>query len=594
MTRFAVLMAALLAVAWTPGPLAAQSSPAAAMMRLLKSGRVPEDRIPTLLELVGSRGTSEDLAYIYQQCLADDGYQGDVRLKALDVLANAAENRQVKPEADLAGLSALIAPAAGKPTDARTQLAAIRLAGVWKVDALSDSLSSLADSDNRAVRQAAIDALVAINSEASRSALEKLTAANQRLAVRYRGAAALATLDPKATAKLAAELLAAGTAEVDPAPLIDAFLNHQGGSDLLAAALAGKQLPEEAAKLALRHMYAVGRSDGPLAKILGEAAGVGEEPPPPTNEEIRQLVAEVIQNGDPARGEMIFRRDDLSCMKCHAVSKAGGEVGPDLSPVGATSPPDYLIKSILLPNEAVKEAFLTHIVITDEGKIYQGIITDRNDERIILKEATGEQRSIPTASIDEMTEGPSLMPKGLTRFLTRAELVDLVRFLSELGKPGPYGIRTAATMQRWRAMAPQDERLTTDVPDSETFSERVLSAPEGQWFPVYAKVAGGLPLDEVAARLKGDVLYLRGEFDVTAAGNVGFEVEHDGPFAIWVDDEPFGSQAQFDTAMEPGRHSVTLRVKAASQPGSQAAKELRLTLVKPSGSQAQFTVVDGR
>src|SRR5690606_6225463 len=159
-----------------------------------------------------------------------------------------------------------------------------------------------------------------------------------------------------------------------------------------------------------------------------------------------------------------------------------------------------------------------------EGKIYQGIITDRNDERIILKEATGEQRSIPTASIDEMTEGPSLMPKGLTRFLTRAELVDLVRLLSELGKPGPYGIRTAATMQRWRAMAPQDERLTTDVPDSETFSERVLSAPEGQWFPVYAKVAGGLPLDEVAARLKGDVLYLRGEFDVTAAGNVGFEV----------------------------------------------------------------------
>jgi len=265
-----------------------------------------------------------------------------------------------------------------------------------------------------------------------------------------------------------------------------------------------------------------------------------------------------------------------------------------LSPVGATSPPDYLIKSILVPNEAVKEAYLTHIVITDDGKIFQGIIVDRNDERIIIKEASGEQRSIPVASIDEMTEGPSLMPKGLTRFLTRAELVDLVRFLSELGKPGPYAIRTAATMQRWRAMAPHDERLTAEVPDSETFSERVLSAPESQWFPAYAKVAGWLPLEEIAARLKGDVLYLRGEFDVTAAGAVGFQVEYDGPFTIWVNDEPFGSQKEFNTQLEPGRHSVTLRVTGAGQPGSQAANELRLTLVKPAGSQAQFTVVDGR
>ena len=73
MKRFAVLIAALLVAAWMAEPLAAQSSPAAAMMRLLRSKRVPEDRIPTLLELVGSRGNGEDLAFIYEQCLADDG-----------------------------------------------------------------------------------------------------------------------------------------------------------------------------------------------------------------------------------------------------------------------------------------------------------------------------------------------------------------------------------------------------------------------------------------------------------------------------------------------------------------------------------------
>ena len=36
------------------------------------------------------------------------------------------------------------------------------------------------------------------------------------------------------------------------------------------------------------------------------------------------------------------------------------------------------------------------------------------------------------------------MPKGLANLMTRAEFLDLVRFLSELGKPGPYAIRPDA------------------------------------------------------------------------------------------------------------------------------------------------------
>ncbi len=568
----------------------AQDSPAAAMMRLLKSGRVPEDRIPTLLELVGSRGNAADLDFIYQQCVSPEGYRGAVRLKALDVLAAAAENRNVQPDENLEQLRKLILPEMDSPVDAKTRLAAIYLAGVWKVDALSDSLSELASGDDPRLQQASVNALVAIGSQASRQALVKMTAASQPLPVRYRGTAALAMLDPRGAGPLAAELLSQEPKDVDPASLIDAFLNHQGGSNTLAAALADRKLSPETAKLALRHMYAVGRSDGQLAKILGDAAGIGEEPPPPTEEEIKQIVAEVLATGDPARGEAIFRRDDLSCMKCHAVSKAGGDVGPDLSPVGSSSPPDYLVKSILLPDEAVKEAYLTHIVVTDEGKIYQGIITDRNNERILLKEANGEQRSIPVASIDDMVEGRSLMPKGLTRFLTRAELVDLVRFLSELGKPGPYAIRTRATVQRWRVLAPHDDSLTAGVPNSETFSEQVLALDASAWHPAYAKVAGWLPLEEIVRRFKSKVLYLRGDLNVTMSGKVAVRIEFDAPYTVWVDDEPFAGDSEFSVELERGLHAITLRVDV----GEDEAPELRVTFSKPPGSTAEFTVVDGR
>ena len=47
----------------------------------------------------------------------------------------------------------------------------------------------------------------------------------------------------------------------------------------------------------------------------------------------------------------------------------------------------------------------------------------------------------PTATteflaIDTETNGKSLMPEGITRFLTHGEQLDLIRFVSELGKPG--------------------------------------------------------------------------------------------------------------------------------------------------------------
>ena len=128
-------------------------------------------------------------------------------------------------------------------------------------------------------------------------------------------------------------------------------------------------------------------------------------------------------------------------MSCHSLSKAGGDVGPDLSSIGQTSPPDYIINSILDPDQAIKEPYHTLVVLTTRGQVFQGIVTDKDDQRIVLKEATGAPRVVPVATIEDQKPGGSLMPKGLVNLMTRAEFVDLVRFLSELGKPGPYAIR---------------------------------------------------------------------------------------------------------------------------------------------------------
>ena len=265
-------------------------------------------------------------------------------------------------------------------------------------------------------------------------------------------------------------------------PLLAAFLNRRGAADTLAREVVGKKIPADAAKLALRAVYTLGHSDPVLVDALTKAAKLDAEVKPLDPKTMEALIAEVAAKGDPARGETVFRRADLNCTKCHAVSGAGGGVGPDLSAVGSSSPVDYVINSIMLPDQAIKEEFHTLVVATADGQVFQGIVADKDDKRVVLKEATGELRTIPASEIEDTKEGGSLMPKGLVNFMTRAEFVDLVRFLSELGKPGPYAIRSTPTVQRWRYLEP----AAADPTSGDPFS----NANPSRWLPAYARTAG--------------------------------------------------------------------------------------------------------
>jgi putative heme-binding domain-containing protein len=404
--------------------------------------------------------------------------------------------------------------------------------------------------------------------------------------------AALTHLDAGAASTRAAELVPTAAAEgADLKPMMEAFLNRQGGGAILARAIGGKSIPPDAAKLALRAVYSLSQSDPDLVSALGKAAGISTEVKPLTPSELSALVAEVAAKGDPARGETVFRRKDLNCLTCHSISKAGGEIGPDLSAIGQTSPPDYIILSILLPDQSIKEQYHTLVVLTAEGQVYQGIVVDKDNRRVVLKESTGALRTVPVDSIEDQKVGGSLMPKGLVNLMTHAEFVDLVRFLSELGKPGPYAIRTTPTIQRWRVLGSASPDLAESVPDAETLGDQVLRAAPDRWSTVYAKVSGALPLDEAAAAAGGGkVLYVQGEIDVTAAGTIRISPRSPEGIRFWVDDlsAPLGTR-EFATSVTPGKHAITVRVATDER----RRAELRIEVEKPDGSTAEFTVVGG-
>src|SRR5204863_1908928 len=214
--------------------------------------------------------------------------------------------------------------------------------------------------------------------------------------------------------------------------------------------LGSAKLSQDTAKLALRAVYALGHSEPALVDPLKAAAKIDAQPKQLTDDEMKRLLADVQSKGDAARGEAIFRRADTACFRCHAIAGAGGTLAPDLVSAGS-APVDYLIDSILQPSKAIKEGYHALIVETNEGDQITGIKIRQTDKELVLRDAVQDEMVIPLNTIKgKPREGGSMMPAGLADPLTRQELVDLVRFLSELGRPGPYSVGARQMARRWQ------------------------------------------------------------------------------------------------------------------------------------------------
>ena len=566
------------------------------IMRILKSGRIKQAQLGTVIDLVCRRGNAFDLGYVFDRATRSDkklgSYSSELRLRVFKGLAKAARNRKVAPEEHRTKLKPFISnPKPGKVTG-ELQQSAIHLAGLWKTQELAKSVAAVVTSkQRRSVRKLALTSLIQIDAGQARQIINRLDSANRSQADRLMAISALVTIDAKEAARRAGGILAKSGSTIDPAPLIEAFLGRKGASVTLANALEKIKLREDTAKLALRYMFSVGRSDARLNQVLDKHAGIDALAKPLTKQQVKALAAKVLAKGNPARGEQIFRRQDLSCMKCHSVSKAGGNVGPDLSAVGSSTPVDYLINSILLPSQAIKEQYHSTVVVTADGDVYTGIIVDKAGDQLVIRDANGKETSIPKDDIEEQQKGRSLMPKGLAKFMTRQELMDLVRFLSLLGKPGVYAVRTKQTIQRWRVLQQVPDEVLTEIPDKATLESAILQRTESAWRAAYGRVAGTLPLDELKSSTKNNVLVVRGAVQATSGGQALLKIDSPAGVTAWIgSDRVRFSRSAAKLKLKDGRNQLTFRIDRSRR----KSPALQVEVARIAGSSAQFVVVGGR
>lgn len=182
-----------------------------------------------------------------------------------------------------------------------------------------------------------------------------------------------------------------------------------------------------------------------------------------------------------------------------------------------------------------------------------------------------------------------MMPMGLTKFLTRDELLDLIRFVSELGKAGPFAVQTAPRLQRWQLLSNPPAELVTEVPHLEHIRQLVLGSNPDAWSGVYARVGGSYPLSDLRKQPGTQVVILRGEVQVNEPGLLAFDIDTTVPFQAWVDGQPATPGKSVEATLEAGRHALILRLEIPAE----GEPELRVDIRRPEGSTIQFEVIGG-
>ncbi|MGE0608108.1 MAG: PQQ-dependent sugar dehydrogenase, partial [Pirellulales bacterium] len=137
---------------------------------------------------------------------------------------------------------------------------------------------------------------------------------------------------------------------------------------------------------------------------------------------------------DMERGrQFFFREGSATCKGCHRVGGKGETLGPDLSQIGKKYQPHDLLTHLLEPSKFIDPKYVSYLLETVDGRVLTGLLIEKNDSEVRLKDAQNKESRIPAADVETLVPQPkSLMPELLLRDLTPQQAADLLAYLISL------------------------------------------------------------------------------------------------------------------------------------------------------------------
>lgn len=546
----------------------AQSSEAIRLLTgLYSEGRVPAQYRVDALSAIAKRGDVQDLNDILDIAITRFREEGQDVSAELNAIETAVAQRSVAANKQLSRLGDII-QGGGEPS----ALAAMRVAGALRVNALEPQLRSFVTHENRNYARTAMGALTSMNPDRAKSLIKSLTASDQPLDLRLLAVAQLAAIHAPEAAETGVALFKELEDPKQVRVVIDAFLPDRGRVKALAEKLGETRIPEAVAMEARQHLQNAvpwnRREEAEIKSLIKglEASGGTLAPEKMAQdldaEQIAALAAEAKEAGNPVKGEAVFRRQELACLNCHALGGAGGLIGPDLSSLGTSSPTETIIESLIYPTRSIKEGYeLQRVTRKELSDIVGYLVSDRPNE-LIMRDAGGQEIAIPKDQVESREKIPgSLMPPGLTAGLDRQEFLDLVSFLSSLGESGSFRVPTERYVRRWEVIQP-GEQLAEKIQKG---GIDVISANENLHFqPHYSTVSGALPVSELPVHETGPHArhsFVKFQVEVLTPGEVTIHFSDPGGIRSWADEGEVPIQdGKMVATLSQGMHRITLAI----------------------------------
>jgi putative membrane-bound dehydrogenase-like protein len=160
-----------------------------------------------------------------------------------------------------------------------------------------------------------------------------------------------------------------------------------------------------------------------------------EFPPLLTADEAKMLDAKFAKYGalaahagDAARGKQVA----AICQACHLFGTTGGNIGPNLSGVGAMGT-EAILRNILTPNAAMESAYRIYRVEQRDGTVLDAFFVSEDKDAVVVRSPGAEDRRIAKKDIVKTQFiRRSLMPEGLLDAMTPEQVSDLFAFLKTM------------------------------------------------------------------------------------------------------------------------------------------------------------------
>lgn len=323
-------------------------------------------------------------------------------------------------------LGPTVAPLFETGSKSALRLEAALLAASWDDPEAKRAVRMIALSAKESVerRKAAIDALASSQDGELLKSSKQMLAANDTIVASFLGA--IGRYESASVAQITLAAYDDLSDELQPRA-IDLLTQRTAWSEQLLAAIGRGQVAASSLNVnQIRKLLA--SRDKRLAAMARQHWGQVRTQRDPRRELVMRKIRETLgaSTGDPHQGQKVFNR---VCGQCHKIYGIGQDVGPEITRNGRGNF-EQLLSNVFDPSLVIGAAYQARTVVTTDGRVLTGLLSEDNEQRIVLMTQGGKQEIIPRDKVDEVVVSKlSLMPEGLEKQLPAKEIVDLLAFL---------------------------------------------------------------------------------------------------------------------------------------------------------------------